>query len=1017
VNLSQFCIHRPVFTIALNLVVVVIGLISFTRLPLRELPSIDTPVIGVSTEYPGASAKVVERDVTTPIEDAISGVNGINIISSSSSQGQSNIRISFRDNYDINVAMNDIRDKLSPVTQGLPIGIKTPTVSKSDSDSSPTIIISVLDSKRDSLQLTDYVQRSIKPLMQQVEGVSRVSIAGQRSYVVHIGLDPEKMAARKVDVNDVVTKLQAQNRNVPAGQIKGTSRVYPININGRLQNVAQFNELTVRDKEGMVTQFKDIAKVKVMAENISSAFRINGKAGVALAVVPESTANPIDVSNGVKEAIKQISVNLPPSMKVEVVYDNANFIKLSIHEVYHSLLEALILVIVIVLLFLGSIRSTLIPVATIPVCLITIFAGLYAFSYSINTITLLAMVLAIGLVVDDAIVMLENIYRHIENGMAPFAAALKGSKEIVFAIIAMTLTLVAVYLPITFTPGVTGVLFRQFALTLAGTVVISGFVALTLSPMMSARLLRPIDNDTRYAQWLERFAAKLMGTYRYLLTRALQHRLWIVVILLVLALLGGWLYSKTPTELAPMEDRGEIYGAINGSSNSSFTYVDHYVQQIEDIYARMPQVNNYLMMVNANEAHSILLLKPWDQRQMTQKQISEQLQKEFNNIPGVEAYAVGASPLSSGSNSKGDIGFYIMSSISYENLLHLSVNLAVKLLKYPGLRNIRTNMHMDQQQFNISINRDLAASLHVGLNTISNTIATFFGGSKASKFEFDGRNYDVIVQMQRKDLKDLQGLDKIYLRSSDDNHEMIPLSRLVNVTTTQSMASLPHYKRLRANLIMAQLAPGYTVGQVVDYLQKFMKANLPANASYVFSGATEKFLQSHSHMQMIFLLALAFIYLVLAAQFESFIDPLIVLLGVPLSIVGGLLVLRAAGGTLNIYSQIALVTLIGLIAKHGILITEFANQLRAQGKDIYDAIVEASAMRLRPILMTTAAMALGALPLALASGAGAASRHQVGWVIVGGILVGTFFSLFVVPTAYIYLARLQRTPRFIKHNQ
>ena len=1009
-NLPQFCIRRPVFTIALTLVLIVVGIISFLRLPVREFPRMDRPAISIRTDYTGASASLMENDVTTPIENAIAAVSGIETIRSNSKEGRSYINIEFRDNYDINVAMNDVRDKLSRVVNSLPQGIETPIISKNDSDSNASIVVAVTDSKRNNLQLTDYVIRSIEPLIQQVEGVSNVGIWGERAYAMRIWLNPTKMAAQNVTVNDMVNALKAQNVNVPAGEIKGNNRTYPVIANAGLKNAEQFNDLIVRDTNGIITRFKNVAQVQVGAEDIDSAFRINSQTGVALGVIPESTANPIEVSRGVKQAMREISANLPPGMQVNVVYDNADFINLSIHEVYRSLAEALILVIIIVFLFLGSIRSTFIPVVTIPVCLIAIFAALYYFAYSINTITLLALVLAIGLVVDDAIVMLENIYRHIENGMAPFAAALQGSKEIVFAIIAMTLTLVAVYLPIAFTQGLTGILFRQFALTLAGTVLISGFVALTLSPMMSARLLRPINHATRYSQWLERSMARLLQYYRQVLTQVLQHRLWIIVTLVILVLLGGWLYNRIPTELAPTEDRGSILGIVQAPTNSSFSYTDRYARQIEKIYAAIPQAKSYLMSVNATGAFSILSLKPWDKRSLSQQQIALQLQKQFSKVPGVEAFPVNPAPFRRHSSSNRSVEVRILSSTSYDNLLHLTGQLATKLGQYPGLTDVDTTLKLDNQQFNIMIKRNLTADLQVSLTDISTAIATLLGGGTISNFEFDGRNYDVIVQMQRRDLKTLQGLDKIYLRSN--NNKIIPLSSLITVTPQVGPVTLPHYNRLRSDEITAELAPGYTIGQVVSYLNQFMRTHLPSNVKYAFSGSVKDFLESHNRIKTIFLLALAFIYLVLAAQFESFIDPFIVLLSVPLSIVGGLFVLRLAGGTLNIYSQIALVTLIGLIAKHGILITEFANQIRAQGKEISVAIVEAAVLRLRPILMTTGAMVLGALPLALARGAGAVSRQQVGWVIVGGMLLGTFFSLFVVPTAYLYLARFQRPQRF-----
>lgn len=1009
-SLPQFCIKRPVFTIAVSLVLVIVGIISFSRLTIREYPSFDRPVISIHTAYTGASASLIENDVTTPIENAIASVSGIEAIRSSSSEGSSDIDIDFRDGYAINVGMNDVRDKLSTVLRHLPEGIEAPVLRKNDSDSRPSIVVAVTDANKSSLQLTDYVSRYIEPLVQQVDGVSNVWMWGARNYAMRIWLDPTSMAARNVTVSDVVNTLQAQNINVPAGEVKGQDRDYPVNANVNLENVQQFNNLIIRDQNGKITRFRDVAKVHMGSNNIDSAFRINGKSGIALGVVPESTANPIEVSEEVHAAIKQLSTSLPPGMQLSVVYDTAKFINLSITEVYRALAEALILVILVVFLFLGSMRSTFIPIVTIPVCLIAIFSGLYLFSYSINTITLLALVLAIGLVVDDAIVMLENIYRHMEQGLSAYDAAMKGSKEIIFAIIAMTLTLVAVYLPVAFTQGLTGTLFRQFALTLAGAVLISGFVALTLSPMMCSRLLRKVDHSNRYTKRLDHFFAVSMQRYQQLLATVLHQKKWVVIALLLLGVLGTYIYNSMPSELAPMEDRGSIMGIISAPTNSSFNYTEKYARQVEALYNKIPQARSYLMSVgfpDPTEAFSILILKPWKDRTLSQQQITEQLRKSMQQIIGVDAFPVEPAPFRGHSSSNSSINIRIMSLVDYQQLAYMVQRLVEQLSNYPGLTNVDSSIQLDNQEFDIHIDREAAADLQVNLKDVSAAIATLLGGKTATTFEYGGQNYDVILQMQRSDLKDLQSLDKIYVRSA--NNSMIPLSSIISVVPAVGPVTLPHFDRLRSDEITADIAPGYSVGDVVTYIKQFMQQHLPSSAKYAFSGSVKDFLDAHARMEMIFLLAFAFIYLVLAAQFESFIDPFIVLFSVPLSLVGAIVVLRVAGGSMNIFSQIALVTLVGLIAKHGILITEFANQLRAEGLDLYQAISQAATLRLRPILMTTGAMVLGALPLALATGPGAVSRQQVGWVIVGGMLFGTFFSLFVVPTAYIFLSRLRKS--------
>ena len=1005
-NLSNVFIRRPVFTIALTLVLIIIGVISFSRLSVREYPRMDKPTISIRTNYTGASAELIENDITTPIENLIASVSGIDSMRSTSMQGRSNINIDFQDDYDINIAMNDIRDKLSAVSRFLPEDADAPIIRKNDSDSMPTIVVAVTDKNKNSLQLTDYINRYIEPLLQQVQGVSNVWTWGARNYAMRAWLDPEKMAARGVTVSDITTMLQQQNENSPAGDIKSATRDYPVVANAELTTPEQFKNLVVRDQNGIMTRFSDVADIGIGSENIDSSFRVMGHAGVAMGVIAESTANPVNISKGVYEVIDELKNNLPTGMQVKVISDNAIFINQSIHEVYRTLLEALVLVLLVVFLFLGSLRSTFIPVVTIPVCLIGVFAGLYLYGYSINTITLLGLVLAIGLVVDDAIVMLENIYRHIEEGAQPMAAAFQGSKEIVFPIIAMTLTLVAVYLPIAFTQGLTGILFRQFALTLAGAVVISGFVALTLTPMMCSRMLKPIGKANRYAKWLDQSFERLLIGFKRLLRLALVHRPWIIATVVMLGLLGAWVYINSPTELAPSEDRGMIRAVIQAPTNSSFNYTEQYAKQVEEIYKGIPEMQSYLMSVGfpvATRAFSIVSLSPQNERKRTQTEITRQLRAQFKKLAGVTIYAMSPAPFGRRSSSNQSINVQIMTTSSYTDLAALVDSLIKQLKSYPGLIGVDSALTFDNQQFQININRDLAADVQVNVADIGAALSTFLGGKIATSYEVDGQSYDVMLQMKRSDLQDLSGLSKINVRSATG--KMIPLSTLVSVKPEVSPMTLPHYDRMRADSIGGELAPGYTVGQVVGYLQTFMQTHLPNSAKYAFSGSVKDYLQSHGRMNMIFLLALVFIYLVLAAQFESFVDPLIVLLSVPLSLVGGLVVLRLAGGTLNIFSQIGLVTLMGLITKHGILITEFANQLRAQGKDIYTAIVEATALRLRPILMTTGAMVLGALPLALATGAGAASRQQVGWVIVGGMTFGTFFSLFVGPTAYLYLSR------------
>jgi multidrug efflux pump len=1012
VNLPQLCIRRPVFTISMCLILVIVGIIGFLRLSVREYPNITKPVVSVRTYFTGASAALMENQITTPIENAIATVSGVDAIRSTSMDGASRITVEFADGYDLNVGMNDLRDKIFAILRKLPQGVDAPVLSKSDSDSNPTVIIALTDPNENVLQLSDYVNRYVLPAIQQTDGVSDVRMFGSLKYAMRVELDPDKMAAQNVTVDDLINILNVQNVNVPAGSLMGQDRDYPVVANAQLRDPQAFSHLIVRNTNGVLTRFSDVANITVGAEDPNLAFRVHGVPGVALGIIPDSTANIVTVSDNIKQLIVKLRTTLPPQMKIFTVYDRSDFVKESINEVYKAIFLAVILVVIIVFLFLGSIRSTFIPIVTIPLCLISIFAVLYFFNYSINTITLLALVLAIGLVVDDAIVMLENIHRHIEEGMPPFDAALLGSKEIIFAIIAMTITLAAVYLPITFTNGLTGTLFSQFAVTLAGTVLLSGFIALTLSPMMSARLLKPMNSTKGYSKWLDTQLHRLMLGYKATLEQVLNHRTLILVSLLVIGVLGWRLFATISTELMPTEDRAAIIASIDAPTNSSFAYTNNYAQQIEKIYSTIPEIKNYFMSIGGNQGasggYSMVTLTPWATRHRSQQQIMQELSQKVKNITGVDVYLGNPSALTRGFSSNNAIDIRISSSADYQTLYALSHSIVKDLQDYPGMINLDTNLEMDNQEFNVAINRVLAADLQVNVQDINNAIATFLGGQVVGYYEFDSQDYDVWLQLKRDDLTDLSGINKIYVRSNAQ--KMIPLASLVTITPIVGPVSLPHYNRLRADEITGDLAPGYSLGDVLNYLQEFLPNHLPSNASFVFTGSSLDFLQAHNRMNMIFLLAIIFIYLVLAAQFESFSDPFIVLFSVPLSIVGALLVLRLTNGSLNIFSQIGLVTLVGLIAKHGILITEFANQLQAKGMAVREAVVEAAARRLRPILMTTGAMVLGALPLALATGPGAASRQQIGWVIVGGMLIGTFFSLFVVPSAYITFARKKLSP-------
>ena len=1005
----EVCIRRPVFTTVLSLLLIVVGVVSFSHLSIREMPAISPPVAFIQTTYDGASASVVESNITTPIEKALSSVSGIDEIHSKTTRGQSRVIVKFQLGADINNQVNDVRNAIERIRTQLPDAADDPQVMKVDPDAVQIMILSFSDSKLTPMALTDYVTRYIQPKLEQVNGVGQVQFFGARQYAMRIYLQPEQMAARQVTVSEVVTRLTKQNKSIASGQIRGENRYYTVIANGQLSSAAAFADLIVSDRDGKVVRLKDIAKVTIGPASNDGMMRVNGKPGIGLAILAQSTANPMDVAHQVSASMQHIKQSLPSHMHGQITYNNATFIHESIDNVYHSIFEAVILVIIVVLLFLGNVRSASIPIVTIPICLIAVFSVMLLLAYTLNTITLLAIVLAIGLVVDDAIVVVENIYRHIESGLDRFSAAIKGSKEIVFAVIAMTLTLAAVYAPVGFSNKVTGVLFQQFAYTLAAAVLISGFVALTLTPMMCARLLKPTTEKNGYSRHLERFFTRLIAGYKSVLRVVLRHKKYVFLLLIIMCAIGYVALRHLPQQLAPIEDEGVVMAAISAPTDASFKYTDRYVKQLEKIYRHIPEAYAFITMIkdaDPTDGFSILLLKPWNQRHRSQGDIVKQLRFLMKGITGINVFPMQESPIGRGGGSGHHaVGMKLMTSSSYSTLAKTMKNFMGHVEKYPGLTNLDSSLKINAQNYLVQVNRDLAADLGIDIDDVNRTLTTMFGGSKATTFEYDGQSYDVILQLPDKHLKSLTVLQNIYVKNNKG--KMIPLSNIASITKSVTPVLMPHYNRLRSDELEAELAPGYELGDAVNSLQQAATKYLPDTVQYRFTGSAKSLLEAKSSMAFLFGLALVFIYLVLSAQFESFLDPLIVLLSVPLSMIGALITLYLVGGSLNIYTEIGLVTLIGLMAKHGILITEFANQKRAAGLAMKEAIVEASALRLRPILMTTAAMVLGAIPLALASGAGAVARAQLGWVIVGGMLFGTFFSLFVVPSAYLALKSIK----------
>jgi multidrug efflux pump len=1005
VTLPELSIKRPVFATVMSLVLVLLGLVSYERLSVREYPAIDPPVITVEATYPGASAPIVETQVTQVLEDSLAGIEGIDFITSISRQESSQITVTFKLDRNQDYAAADVRDRVGRVRGRLPEEIEEPIIQKREADAQPIMFLAFYSDRHSALEITDYADRYVKDQLQTLSGVAEVRLFGDRQYSMRIWLDPERLAAYQLTPQDVELALRRQNVEVPSGRIESLQREFTVLAQTDLRTPAQFNDLIIKEATGYLVRLSDVGHAELGALDERRIVRFNGKPTIALGVVKQATANPLEVSDAVNKVLPSITATLPDGMQVKIAHDKSVFIAESIKNVYRTIGEAILLVVLIIFLFLRSVRATLIPLVTIPVSLIGAFALMYALGFSINTLTLLALVLAIGLVVDDAIVMLENIYRHVEGGMPPVKAALLGSREISFAIVAMTITLAAVYAPIGFMTGITGRLFTEFAWTLAGAVIVSGFVALSLSPMMCSKLLKHQGEHNLLYRIIERVLQGITSGYRALLNGALAARPVVLLIGLVVAGASFFLFVALKSELAPIEDQGNIVTSFRAPEGATIEYTDAYAKKLEEIALGVPEADR-VFVVSGNPTVSqgrvILRVKPWDERDRTQQEIGRSIAPEMVAVPGVVAFP--SNPPSLGQNTRAKpVNFVIQTSRPYAELQAMVDALLDKVRDYPGLVDLDSDLKLNSPQLDIAVDREKAASMGIEIDTLGRTLETMLGGRQVTRFKQEGEQYDVVVKIADIDRRNPDDMRRIYVRGRDG--AMIPLSNLITIKETVAPKELNHFNQLRAATITAQIAPGYSLSDALTFLAQAAEEALPTTAHIEYAGESREFKEASASMYLTFLLALAFIYLVLAAQFESFTDPFIIMLTVPLSITGALLALWWSGGTLNIYSQVGLVTLIGLITKHGILIVEFANQLRAKGQPLREAVIEAAALRLRPILMTTGAMVLGAVPLALATGAGAESRQDIGWVIVGGLLVGTLFTLFVIPVVYTYLSR------------
>ncbi|MGK2942079.1 MAG: efflux RND transporter permease subunit [Immundisolibacter sp.] len=1010
-KLTEMSVGRPVLATVMSLVIVLLGVISFTRLSVREYPMIDTPVVSVRTIYRGASAEIIESQVSQPMEDELSGIEGIDVMKSVSREEVSEITVKFRLTRDPDDAAADVRDRVARARSKLPQDVDEPVISKVEADADPIMWLAFYSDRHSPLEVSDYADRVVRDRLQTIPGVATVLIGGERRYSMRLWLDRERLAGYGLTPLDIETALRRENIEVPSGRIESTEREFTVLSETDMRTAEQFDAMIIREVNGYPVRLQDVGHAELGAEDERSGIRVDGAPAVGMGVVKQSTANLLEVARAIKVMLPEIQATLPEGMQFKIGTDRSNFVEESIKAVYTTLFEALGLVVVVIFGFLRSPRATLIPFLSIPVAIIGAFFFLYALNFSINILTLLALVLAIGLVVDDAIVVLENIYRRIEDGLPPREAALVGGREIGFAVLAMTITLVAVFVPMAFQTGTTGRLFREFALAVAGAVVVSGFVALTLVPMLCGRILKPAHHSAAY-QFTERFFVALNRGYEATLRAALRG--WVLVLALAIGMgaVGAWMFIQLKSELAPLEDRSDFVVLMIGPEGATYDYMYRNMLQAEAVLNDVPEMSTLFMVVSpgvqrpapVNIGASFATIKPWGERTRTQFDVTRDLGPKLGALPGVLAFPINRASLGMGGYRETPVQF-VLQADTWEDLQGAVDGLMARASQNPALLNLDTDLKLNKPQLKLDVNRDKLANVGISAADVGRTLETLLGGREVTRFKRAGKQYDVIVKLADDARRQPTDLTDIYLRAGDGS--LVQVDNLVSLREAVAPRELNHFNRLRAAKISANIAPGHAMGEVLDWMAMQAKDLLPPGGRIDYDGVSREFREASQALALTFGLALAFIYLVLSAQFESFRDPLVILLSVPLAIAGAVAALYFTGNTLNVYSQIGMVMLIGLTAKNGILIVEFTRQLRATGMAARDALVQASVLRLRPILMTSATMLLAAMPLAFSSGAGAESRHPIGWVIIGGLLVGTLFSLYVVPAVYLLLSGRQ----------
>ncbi|MDU0352675.1 efflux RND transporter permease subunit [Paraglaciecola aquimarina] len=1015
--LSDLSIKRPVFASVINLLLVVFGIVAVTMLSLREYPDIDPPIVSISTNYTGASSSIVETRITQLIEDRISGIEGIKSITSTSSNGRSSISIEFHLSRDIDAASNDVRERVSRALNNLPDQADPPEISKSSSDEDVIIWYNLRSDSMSVMELTDYADRFVVDKLSVAEGVARIRIGGGRSYAMKVWLDRNAMASRDITVNDIEQVIRAENVELPAGEVESTQRDFEVRVARSYLNPDDFAKLAIKmGADGYLVRLGDVATVELGAEDDQNEFRGDGVNMIGLGIIKQSKANTLEVARASRAAIEQIEKTLPDNIFIVPSYDSSQFIEASIDEVYNTLAIAMLMVVLVIYIFLGNIRATLIPAITVPVSLVAAFTIMYALGFSINLLTLLAMVLAIGLVVDDAIVVLENISRRIEMGEPKLLAAYRGTREVGFAVIATTLVLIAVFMPLVFLQGNIGRLFTEFALAIAAAVAFSSVTALTLTPMLSSKLLKKSERKSGFGAWMDKTFKKLEHAYFRVLGKTIHQPILMTLLVIVSIAALVRLAEIIPSEFVPKEDRRNFFIMMQSAEGASFKENSKHLAQVEELllpYLESNEVSRVLVRTPGFGGSSGIAVvgTPIQDDGLENRRSSFELMNEITQklsvIPDIRAFAVMRSGI--GGRGVGRPVQFVLQGDTYEDLVQWRDKLLSVAQENPKLIRLDTDYKETWPQLLVDIDTERAADLGVSVSDIGRTLETMLGQRKVSTFLDRGQEYDVILEGFRADYRSPQSIDNLYVRSQTTG-KLIPMANLLTIKERATSSKLNRFNRMRSITISASLAEGYTIGQALEYLNHIVDTELPDGVSVDYKGESQLYQEAGNSVLFIFLMALAIVYLILAAQFESWVHPWVIMLTVPLALVGAFIGLYFAGMTLNIYSQIGLVMLIGLAAKNGILIVEFANQLRDAGTEFELALKKAAMLRLRPIVMTGFTTVFSSLPLVLATGPGAESRTVIGMVIFAGVLVSAILTLFIIPTAYYWLARNTGSP-------